>query len=187
MSKSTNQAKKPPKKWYLRDKSIYNSAVSRAYRKYLRNILWNSALRIIASLLSASILLYSLVVFLLFLSGFKQINTYYTYNWVFVSVILATFIVPLYFCAKYVWSNYNQLSYEIKINQTISWLKWRIKRLSEPKEKKNYRAFQFEITALRTNLINFLEKYLSLKINPDKEKEPIKSKLKLNNLQLNNM
>jgi len=54
-----------------------------------------------------------------------------------------------------------------------------------------YVGLEYEIKSefayLNKCLINFLEKYLSLKINPDKEKEPIKSKLKLNNLQLNNM
>jgi len=54
-----------------------------------------------------------------------------------------------------------------------------------------YVGLEFDIRSefayLNKCLINFLEKYLSLKINPDKEKEPIKSKLKLNNLQLNNM
>jgi hypothetical protein len=152
MSTKPNKTKTPKKKWFLRENSIYNSPISRAYRKYLRNILWNSAIRIIFSAFFAGLFLTTLILFLLFLSAGKLVS-----NWVLTSVVLATLIVPLYFSAKYVWSNYNQLSYEIRVNQAISWLKWRIKRLRTSKEKKNYRAFQFEITILRTNLMNFLE------------------------------
>jgi len=44
-----------------------------------------------------------------------------------------------------------------------------------------------EFAYLNKCLINFLEKYLSLKINPDKESEPAKSELKFKNIQLNKM
>jgi hypothetical protein len=44
-----------------------------------------------------------------------------------------------------------------------------------------------EFSYLNKQLINFLEKYLSLKINPDKESKPAKSELKLKFIQLNKM
>ena len=51
-------------------------------------------------------------------------------EWSIKQRIVATFIVPMYFFAKYVWSSLNKLSYDLKINQTVSLLKWRIESLS---------------------------------------------------------
>lgn len=64
----------------------------------------------------------------------------------------------VFFPAKYIWSNFKQLDYEMGVSRQISFLKWRIKSLSKPSEKKkNYRSFQANMTVLRNYLVGFLE------------------------------
>ncbi|MGD0405701.1 MAG: hypothetical protein ABSB10_03525 [Candidatus Bathyarchaeia archaeon] len=149
MPKQTNETKNPLKKWYLQKKSFYDNPIHKDYSRYLGNILSNSGYRII---LSCVISIGIFAFFAVLLSEAKQ-----TSNWVITAVSFAIFIILIYFPAKYVWANFNQLSYEVEINIAISSLKWRIKNLSKTVGKKNYRSFQAGINRLRINLINFLE------------------------------
>lgn len=129
------------------DKRNKVDSIHRAYIRYQKNIFWNSAYRI----LTCFLLLFGV----LFLAFALRVSIQ-TSNWTYNLIIFAMFVFLIFFPLRYIWTNYNQLSYEMEVNKSISSLKWRIKRLSEPSEKKNYRSLQAGITELRRNLVGYL-------------------------------
>ena len=138
--------------WRIKQKSKLNP-IRRDSNKYENNIFSNSLLRIVAS-----ILCFLLIIYFLFSIGStieQSSNNWYTTVF---GIILFTAI--FYFPAKFIWSTYNQLSLELEINKTIRFLKWNIKKLSEPSEKKNYRSLQGNITELRNSIVGYLDNSL---------------------------
>lgn len=126
--------------------------ILKKYYEYWNNILWNSTWRIIVCVLMCIFLLYLLYAFI---STVQQST-----NWLLPSFVSGTSIVMALFPIKYLWANYNQLSYETELNKSISSLKWRLKSLQKPSGKKNYRSIQAGITELRNNLIGYLNNSL---------------------------
>jgi hypothetical protein len=148
MSKKTPNKRNPFKNWYERWKEKL-PPIQRTYYRYSRNILWNSRDRIILSGLA--------IVGIIALSVYVLSIVAHTPSWLSLIIAFAILVAYVYFPLKYVWQNFNQVSVEYRLNTNIMFLKRRIDLLNKVKEKKNYRSFQFLITDLRRNLIDYLE------------------------------
>lgn len=151
MSKSIDKTKKSLKDWRNKQNRKVDP-ILRDNNRYFHNLLSNSAYRI-----AISVLLFFGVVYFCFAFGLSVEQLRQSRNSVAIPLILGIFVVMLYFPIKYMWSNYNQLSYETELNKSISSLKWRIRNLSKPSGKKNYRSLQAGITELRRNLMGYLD------------------------------
>lgn len=148
MTKPTNKKPNVFRNWFKKRNTKVNSILS-DYYKYENNIAWNSAYRLILSIL--------MVVWLIYLTYAFSVGVQEVSNWLLLSFISGISIVFAYFPIKYVWANYNQLSYEFEVNKNISSLKWRLNDVRKHSGKKNYRSLQAGITELRNNLLGYLQ------------------------------
>jgi hypothetical protein len=166
--KPTKGLKAAYKRWRFRQNTRIDY-IQRQALKYQGNIYSNSAYRILLSVLFFIFLIYLL---------YALITNVRSGNWYLAAVSTIVFTGMFYLPAKYLWLNYDQLSYELEVSKSISNLKWRIRYLSKPQGKKNYRSFQAGISELRRNLIGYLDKseIVSLAV-PDFELNRLKKRI----------